>query len=307
MQGPRWRACPRWPGTVLAPTGAGGVRHPGPARRPGARNPASPPGARRRDEALRPTRLSPMRQQVFTLDPASCAGVVGGPTWPTTCKCPLRRLWARCFLKENCSTTRIASSATWRKAAWARSTRPGTRAWRAATRSRCCRRSSRQIMLSRFRREAQIASGLQHPNVVQVIDFTRPTTVGVPGHGVPGRREPGALDEPPGPADARRALRSSSRSPRAGRRAPAGRRSPRHQAAKRLSVVAQPDGTPVKLLDFGISKGKVPWWGPKAPGGALMGTPQYMAPEQVAGGVGTSGRDGSVRPRRDPLRDADRS
>jgi serine/threonine protein kinase len=142
--------------------------------------------------------------------------------------------------------------------------------------------ASNKQMLARFRREAQIASGLQHPNIVQVIDFHE-TAEGRPylvmeyldGEDLAKlmfRHGPFTLPEVlPIVEQIAAALDAVHR------------KGVVHRDIKpqNVFIVPQPSGKAVvKLLDFGISKasaaGSVVTRQP-----ILMGTPQYMAPEQV--------------------------
>jgi len=139
-------------------------------------------------------------------------------------------------------------------------------------------------MLQRFRREAEIASRLGHPNIVEVLDFnTLPT--GQPyivleylvGETLASRLMKGRI-----PLDETLAITRQVGSAL--------------QAAHRAGVVhrdLKPDNvflctpeedvpTRVKVLDFGISKIR----GSKSlrtQDAILMGTPQYMSPEQATG------------------------
>ena len=139
-------------------------------------------------------------------------------------------------------------------------------------------------MLQRFRREAEIASRLGHPNIVEVLDFnTLPT--GQPyivleylvGETLASRLTKGRI-----PLDETMAIARQVGSAL--------------QAAHRAGVVhrdLKPDNvflctpeedvpTRVKVLDFGISKIR----GSKSlrtQDAILMGTPQYMSPEQATG------------------------
>jgi serine/threonine-protein kinase len=137
--------------------------------------------------------------------------------------------------------------------------------------------------LSRFRREAQIASGLQHPNIVQVIDFHetadgRPYLVmeyldGEDLAEVMARHGRFSLDEAlPIVEQIAAALGAVHRAGIV------------HRDVKPHNVlmVAHDGKQLVKLVDFGLSKGDA--LSPvvtRQP--MLLGTPQYMAPEQALG------------------------
>jgi serine/threonine-protein kinase len=139
-------------------------------------------------------------------------------------------------------------------------------------------------MLQRFRREAEIASRLGHPNIVEVLDFnTLPT--GQPyivleylqGETLAGRLANGRLQ-----LDETLAITRQIGSAL--------------QAAHRAGVVhrdLKPDNvflctpeedmpTKVKVLDFGISKIRGSQ-SLRTQDAILMGTPQYMSPEQATG------------------------
>ena len=139
-------------------------------------------------------------------------------------------------------------------------------------------------MLQRFRREAEIASRLGHPNIVEVLDFnTLPT--GQPyivleylvGETLASRLTKGRI-----PLDETMAIARQVGSAL--------------QAAHRAGVVhrdLKPDNvflctpeedipTKVKVLDFGISKIRGSQ-SLRTQDAILMGTPQYMSPEQATG------------------------
>ncbi len=149
---------------------------------------------------------------------------------------------------------------------------------------------------SRFRREALHASRITHPNVCAIYDF------GV----TPSGRPYLAMEYIEG-MTLRRALEESPRFPPARALAIARQCAAGLQAAHGLGIVhrdlkpdnillmpSSPDsrvgatsgegGDTVKLVDFGIAKAM---HGSAAPeitrGGLVLGTPEYMAPEQLAG------------------------
>ena len=144
--------------------------------------------------------------------------------------------------------------------------------------------SGGEEMLQRFRREAEIASRLGHPNIVEVLDFnTLPT--GQPyivleylqGETLASRLASGRLQ-----LDETMAITRQIGSAL--------------QAAHRAGVVhrdLKPDNvflctpeedmpTKVKVLDFGISKIRGSQ-SLRTQDAILMGTPQYMSPEQATG------------------------
>jgi serine/threonine-protein kinase len=142
----------------------------------------------------------------------------------------------------------------------------------------------------RFRREAGIASELRHPNIVQVTDFDeteagRPYLVMELLEG----RDLGALIAE-GPIPLARAL-PLARQISAGLTAMHGQGIV-HRDLKPANVFVLPETSGheerVKLVDFGLSKRLVPSLA-VTHDRMLLGTPQYMAPEQARGnsdGVG---------------------
>jgi hypothetical protein len=137
-------------------------------------------------------------------------------------------------------------------------------------------------VLSRFRREAQIASGLQHPNIVQVIDFHE-TDDGTPYLVME------YLDgEDLAAAMARRgAILLGDAMPLIEQMGDAlsavHKRGIVHRDVKPQNVFLIPrehGRTLIKLVDFGLSKANAPSLiVTRQP--MLLGTPQYMAPEQA--------------------------
>ena len=140
-----------------------------------------------------------------------------------------------------------------------------------------------------FAREARITSLLQHPNIVQVIDHN--TTADGTEYLV--------MEYLAGESLAQRLVRKaplpSTSSSESSTRSRRGWRRPTphgvvHRDLKPDNVFLVPvegrEAESVKILDFGISKVKGSSWGRQAPEGTVMGTPLYMAPEQIEGRVG---------------------
>lgn len=143
---------------------------------------------------------------------------------------------------------------------------------------------------ARLLREARAASRLDHPNVVGVFD------VGDCEHGpyivmelVPGRSLRAAIDAGDlTVAERLRILREVAVALAAAHDAGIV-----HRDVKPENVIVRPDGR-VKVLDFGIARAAardVEGDGPTGPSlptlttrGAALGTPRYMAPEQIKGG-----------------------
>jgi len=139
-----------------------------------------------------------------------------------------------------------------------------------------------------FAREARITSLLQHPNIVQVIDHntTADGTEYLVMEYLAGeslarrllREAPLPLDVVVGIVDQIAAGLAAAHASRVV-----------HRDLKPDNVFLVPvegrEAESVKILDFGISKVKGKNWGRQAPEGTVMGTPLYMAPEQVEGRV----------------------
>ena len=138
----------------------------------------------------------------------------------------------------------------------------------------------------RFKREAQIATRVNHPNIVEVHDFDV-TPEGVPYlvlEYLEGQTLAQRLTHGPLPLDQAMSIVRQVSSALAA----AHREGVVHRDLKPQNIFLVPtevDGRVVevaKVLDFGISK----WRGSetvKTQESALLGTPQYMAPEQATG------------------------
>jgi serine/threonine-protein kinase len=141
--------------------------------------------------------------------------------------------------------------------------------------------------LARFRREAEITSGLQHPNIVQVIDFDQ-TPAGEPYlvmEFLVGRDLAEHLKQT-GPLALPAVLGIVE--PIVSALAAVHERGIVHRDLKPKNVFLQEaaggGGTTVKLLDFGLSKVQAASLAVSAEV-MLLGTPLYMAPEQARGKV----------------------
>ena len=137
----------------------------------------------------------------------------------------------------------------------------------------------------RFKREAQMAARLQHPAIVTVFDYgTLPDGSAylvmeyVRGEDLRARMTRGTLER----ADALRLLSDIADGVDA-----AHREQILHRDLKPENVLLPESGGPAKVLDFGVAKmmASADGRGTVTSGATIVGTPAYMAPEQLRGGA----------------------
>ena len=135
-------------------------------------------------------------------------------------------------------------------------------------------------LLSRFQAEAQALASLQHPNIVQVFEVG--TAAGMPFFSleyVDGGSLEGKLDRTPQPP------RWCAETLEVLARAVAAAHDHKiiHRDLKPANILVSKDGT-LKITDFGLAK-QLDNDTEQTRAGVVMGTPNYMAPEQAAGAV----------------------
>jgi eukaryotic-like serine/threonine-protein kinase len=136
-------------------------------------------------------------------------------------------------------------------------------------------------MLERFRREAEAAAGLRHPHIVPIYAvgeegnvawFAMPLVKGDSLRTVMEREGPFA------PAEARRILREAASALAAAHAAGI-----IHRDIKPDNIMLEGPERRVLLMDFGIAKAVAEAEHGLTGSGFILGTPQYMSPEQAAG------------------------
>lgn len=145
-----------------------------------------------------------------------------------------------------------------------------------------------QMRQERFKREASLAAHLSHPNIVPVYEFdTRaglsflimPFVRGVTFESVLDERR--RLDV----ADALRVVREVGAALDF-----AHQRGVVHRDVKPSNIMIEQDTGRALLTDFGVARVERPGDGGLTVPGTPIGTPDYMAPEQLAGGDAVDGR-----------------
>ena len=131
--------------------------------------------------------------------------------------------------------------------------------------------------VERFRREAQAAAGLQHPNVVSVYDRgAYDGTYYIAMEYLPGRSLKQLIRQD-APLDPIQAIELTTQILRAARFAH--RRGVIHRDLKPHNVIVD-DGGHAKVTDFGIARAGA---SDMTETGSIMGTAQYLSPEQAQG------------------------
>ena len=143
-----------------------------------------------------------------------------------------------------------------------------------------------QDIVTRFRREAEAASAIAHPNVVDVFDVHlapdgRPYMV---SEFLEGKDLDDLLKER-GTLDPLLTIDIVQQVCRGLTAAHAHGVVHRDMKPANVFLVGKPDAPVVKVLDFGISKMTTAGATSLTQTGMIMGTPAYMAPEQASGGV----------------------
>jgi serine/threonine-protein kinase len=132
--------------------------------------------------------------------------------------------------------------------------------------------------VERFRREAQAAAGLQHPNVVSVYDRgSHDDTYYIVMEYLPGRTLKQVIREE-APLDPIRAIEITIQILKAARFAH--RRGVIHRDLKPHNVMVEDDSDHIKVTDFGIARAGA---SDMTETGSIMGTAQYLSPEQAQG------------------------
>jgi serine/threonine-protein kinase len=139
--------------------------------------------------------------------------------------------------------------------------------------------------VERFRREAQAAAGLQHPNVVSVYDRgSFDDTYYIAMEYLPGRSLKQLIREE-APLDPVRAIDIALQILKAARFAH--RRGVIHRDLKPHNVIVDDSGH-AKVTDFGIARAGA---SDMTETGSIMGTAQYLSPEQAQGHAVNAGSD----------------
>jgi serine/threonine-protein kinase len=132
--------------------------------------------------------------------------------------------------------------------------------------------------VERFRREAQAAAGLQHPNVVSVYDRgSYDGTYYIVMEYLPGRTLKQLIRDE-APLDPVRAIDITIQILKAARFAH--RRGIIHRDLKPHNVMVEDDTDHIKVTDFGIARAGA---SDMTETGSIMGTAQYLSPEQAQG------------------------
>jgi eukaryotic-like serine/threonine-protein kinase len=145
--------------------------------------------------------------------------------------------------------------------------------------------SEDQAFVERFRREAQSAAGLQHPNVVSVYDRgSYDGTYYIAMEYLPGRSLKQLIRDE-APLDPVRAIDITIQILKAARFAH--RHGVIHRDLKPHNVIVDDSGH-VKVTDFGIARAGA---SDMTETGSIMGTAQYLSPEQAQGHAVSAGSD----------------